>query len=152
MRKAVHVSLTYSVRAQLLRWARGRRTPVQLAERARLILLAADGLSDIDIAAAERCDRRTVARWRRRFVMQGLAGIERDAPRPDSQRRLAADMVHAIVRRTVAEAGPDGRRWSARSMARAAGVSEASVRRIWRAHGIAPHEGAARHGEYPPVT
>jgi transposase len=139
MRLAVTVQLNEAQRAQLLQWARGRRTPIQLAERARLILLAADGWSDKDIAANEHCDRRTVARWRKRFVVHGLAGIERDAPRTESRRRIPQDKVAHILSLTTSEIAPGGKRWSTRSLAQAAGVSEASVRRIWQSRGIAPH-------------
>ncbi len=136
MRIAVSVLLTEEQRVRLQMWARGRRTPVRLAERARIILLAADGIADKDIAVKENCDRRTVARWRKRFVAQGLAGIERDAPRPEAKRKIPTDKILHIVQKTTQESPPDGARWSTRSMARAVGVSEASVRRIWHAEGI----------------
>jgi transposase len=138
MRIAQSVLLTEGQRAQLQTWARGRRTPVRLTERSRIILLAGEGRGDKEIAAQEGCDRRTVARWRKRFIQHGLNGIERDAPRAEKKRRLPADKVKHIVHKTTQEPPPNGKRWSTRSMARAVGVSEATVRRIWRAEGIVP--------------
>jgi transposase len=153
MRIAVSVVLSEEQRERLLQWARGRRTPIQLAERAWLILHAAAGMSDKDIARLEQCDRRTVARWRKRFVDQGLAGIERDAPRGQGNRRIPAEKIQHVLHKTTREDPPDGRRWSTRSMARAVGISEASVRRIWRSEGIAPQrQGAAVRREGAPQS
>jgi len=138
MRLAPRVELTQDQHDCLSAWARGRRTPVRLAERARILLLAGAGLTDKDIAAREGCDRRTVARWRRRFLASGLAGIENDAPRPDASRRIPLEKVGRVVDKTRSEPPPNGKRWSTRAMAQAVGLSEASVRRIWRSVGLQP--------------
>jgi len=108
----------------------------RLAERAKIILLAAEGLENLDIAARLEISRHTVARWRKRFLKLGISGIERDAPRPGRSRTLNAD---EIVRKTTQEKPSNATHWSTRSMARAAGVSEASVRRVWHANGLKPH-------------
>ena len=139
MRIAPEVSITEAQRAQLKAWAAARSVPVRVAERAKMILLAADGKTDQDIAAQLRVGRRTPARWRVRFIEQGLAGIERDAPRPGRTRKISAAKVKAIVQKTTGERPGDATHWSTRTMARAAGVSEATVRRIWHAHGLKPH-------------
>jgi transposase len=104
-----------------------------------MILLAAEGRQNKQIARTLRRSRQAVARWRQRFIERGLAGIGKDAPRPGRKPKLAAVQVQEIVRRTTREAPPHATHWSTRSMARAAGVSEATVRRIWRAHGLKPH-------------
>src|SRR5438034_11095782 len=83
--------------------------------------------------------RQGVARRRERFIERGLAGIEKDAPRPGRKPKLSAARVEEIVRKTTQETPSQATHWSTRSMARAAGVSEATVRRIWRAHGLKPH-------------
>jgi transposase len=139
MRIAPEVSITEAQRAQLKACAAARSVPVRVAERAKMILLAADGKTDQDIAAQLRVGRRTPARWRVRFIEQGLAGIERDAPRPGRRRKISAAKVKAIVQKTTGERPGDATHWSTRTMARAAGVSEATVRRIWHAHGLKPH-------------
>ncbi len=141
MRIAVRLVLTDEERLRLERWARGRRTAVRLAERARIVLLAADGLGDKEIAAREACDRRTAARWRKRFATHGLAGIESDAPRPGAGRRISHEKLAHVVDTMRGGPPPGGKRWSTRALARAVGLSEASIRRIWRAQGIAPHLG-----------
>jgi transposase len=139
MRIAPEVSITEAQRAQLKACAAARSGPVRVAERAKMILLAADGKTDQDIAAQLQVGRRTPARWRVRFIEQGLAGIERDAPRPGRTRKISAAKVKAIVQKTTGERPGDATHWSTRTMARAAGVSEATVRRIWHAHGLKPH-------------
>ncbi len=105
-------------------------------KRANIILLAADGREDIEIAAELGISRHTVARWRKRFAHSGIEGIEQDAPRSGGARMLDFD---EIVRMTTQEKPIGATHWSTRSMARAAGVSEASIRRAWHAHGLKPH-------------
>ena len=107
-----------------------------MVERANILLQAADGKSDLAIAAALRLGRHKVARWRARFLKLGIPGIEKDAARPGRTRTINAE---EIVRKTTQEKPDNATHWSTRTMARAAGLSEASVRRIWHAHGLKPH-------------
>ena len=139
MRIAPAITLTGEQRKQLETWARGRSLPRRLGERAQMILLASEGRQNREIARSVRRGRQVVARWRQRFIERGLAGIEKDAPRPGRKPKLSAARVEDIVRKTTQETPPQATHWSTRSMARAAGVSEATVRRIWRAHGLKPH-------------
>jgi transposase len=138
MKRAPTLNVDSFQRLQLSSWANSRLVQVRLAERARIILLAADGLSDKAVAAREDCDRRTVALWRRRFIESGLSGIEQDAPRAAVKRRIPTEKIETVIYKTQSEAPPNGTRWSSRAMARVVGMSEASIRRIWLAHGIAP--------------
>ena len=80
MRVAIAISLTDQQGRTLKRWSRGRSTPARLVMRARIVLLAAEGKMNKDIAVELATDQLTVARWRRRFAAHGLAGIEKDAP------------------------------------------------------------------------
>src|SRR6266581_3787456 len=139
MRIAPAITLTGEQRKQLESWARGRSLPRRLGERAQMILLASEGRQNKEIARTLRRARQGVARWRQRFIERGLAGIEKDAPRPGRKPKLSAARVEEIVRKTTQETPSQATHWSTRSMARAAGVSEATVRRIWRAHGLKPH-------------
>ena len=139
MRIAAEVSINEAQRAQLLSWANARRSEVRLAQRAQMILLAAEGLRDIDIAQRLGCGRRAVARWRKRFIDMGTRGIEHDAPRPGRTPTISTAKVKRIVDMTTRERPANATHWSTRSMAAAANISEASVRRIWRAHGLKPH-------------
>jgi len=136
LRVAEQIALTDEQVLRLRTYVRGRKVERRLAERANIILLAAEGLENLDIAARLEISRHTVARWRKRFLKLGVSGIERDAPRPGRSRTLNAD---EIVRKTTQEKPSNATHWSTRSMARAAGVSEASVRRVWHANGLKPH-------------
>ena len=139
MRIAAAIELTDEQRQQLEKQARGRSVSVRVAQRSKMILLAATGLSDLKIGAALGVKRQTVARWRSRFIKMGMAGIEKDAPRPGRKPQIPAKRVLEIVRLTTQEKPADGTHWSTRSMAQVSGISEASVRRIWKRHGLKPH-------------
>jgi len=139
MRIAPVITLSESQREELQACARSRTLPRRLVERAQMILLAAEGRQDLEIAQIVRRGRRVVARWRRRFIESGLAGIEKDAARPGRKPKLTPRQVQEIVRKTTQETPPGATHWSTRRMARAVGVSEVTVRRIWRAHGLKPH-------------
>ena len=139
MRVAVAVKLSDEQQEQLEKQARARSVTVRLAQRSKMILMAAEGIPDLKIAAELGVARQTVARWRSRFIVRGLEGIEKDAPRPGRKPQISAKQVQQIVRRTTQEKPADATHWSTRTMAQAAGVSEASVRRIWKRHGLKPH-------------
>jgi transposase len=109
-------------------------------ERARVVLLAADGLENKQIARRMRITAEKAARWRSRFLEGGIAGLEKDAPRPGRTPTITDQRVKRVVDMTLREKPANATHWSTRSMARAAGISEASVRRIWRAHGLKPHQ------------
>ncbi len=80
-----------------------------------------------------------VARWRARFLTHGLAALERDAPRQGRPRTITAAQVREVVRKTTQDPPPNATHWSTRTMAAATGLSEKSIRRIWRQHGLKPH-------------
>jgi transposase len=110
----------------------------QDALRARIILGCSEGLSNEAIARRERVSLPTVGKWRRRFARGRLEALA-DAPRPGAPRKISDAQVEAVVTRTL-ETTPKARtHWSSRTMARAAGISEHSVLRIWHAFGLKPH-------------
>ncbi len=139
MRIAPKVILSTAQRTQLETWANGRRVPVRLAQRAKIVLAAAEGKTNMEIADELRIGRLNAARWRQRFIDLGTAGIERDAPRPGRRRTITERTIKRIVQMTTQSCPPNATHWSTRSMAQAATVSERTVRRIWRAHGLKPH-------------
>lgn len=139
MRRARPVVLGVEERAVLEGRARARRASARSVQRARIVLMAADGLQDLAIASQLRTTPATVARWRGRFLDGGLAALERDAPRPGRPRTITDRQVRAVVRKTTQETPPQATHWSTRTMAAATGLSEKSVRRIWHAHGLKPH-------------
>lgn len=139
MRIAPAVILNEEDRRKLQSVARGRSLPLRLVERAQIILLAAQGKQNLEIAQQLSTTPRTVARWRNRFLQNGMAGLEKDAPRPGRTPKLTAKQVRRIVEKTTQQEPAQATHWSTRSMAAAAGISESTVRRIWRAHGLKPH-------------
>ncbi|WP_168787465.1 IS630 family transposase [Paraburkholderia aromaticivorans] len=139
MRIAAKVELSEAQRKQLETWATGRTIPVRLAERAKMILLAAQGKTDKEIGADLGIWRGTVARWRGRFIADGVTGIEHDETRPGRKPKISARKVKSIVALTTQQRPDNATHWSTRSMAAVAGISEASVRRIWQAYGLKPH-------------
>lgn len=139
MRVAPKIELTDEERAALLTWVKGRRTPLRMAERARIVLLADAGETDTAICAQLGVTPKKAARWRKRFLEKGLAGLEKDAPRPGRTPAINREAVAEIVRLTTQEKPGHATHWSTRSMAAATGVSDSSVLRIWHAHGLKPH-------------
>ena len=139
MRVAPQVELTTDEKATLAAWATGRKTPVRMAERARILLLADSGAFDTEISSQLSITPKKVARWRKRFLDKGLAGLEKDAPRPGRTPAIDRDAIAEIVRLTTQEKPSNATHWSTRGMAAAAGISDSSVLRIWHAHGLKPH-------------
>jgi transposase len=139
MRVARAISLNPEERKTLEMQTRGRLLPARVVERARIVLRAADGLQDKEIGAELGIRPETVARWRNRFLNGGLTALAKDAPRPGRPRTISAATVKKVVDLTTRQKPANATQWSTRTMAAAAGVSEATVRRIWRAHGLKPH-------------
>ena len=139
MRVARPIILVPEQRRLLEQQSRARSLAARLVERARIALRAADGWQDKEIAAELGITPEKAARWRARFLDGGIAGLQKDAPRPGRPRTVPADKVKQIVDKTTQEKPAAATHWSTRTMAAAVGVSEATVRRIWHAHGLKPH-------------
>jgi transposase len=139
MRIARPVKLNAEQRRAAERLARGRSLPARIVERARIVLRAADGLQDKEIAQQLGITPEKAARWRNRFLDGGIAALEKDAPRPGRTRIISDRQVKRVVAMTIRHKPAGATHWSTRTMAAAAGISEASVRRIWHAHGLKPH-------------
>src|SRR6516165_1662942 len=139
MRVAPPVVIDHSQKAILEQWARSRSLPVRQAERAKVVLLASEGNTDSEIADKLRIGNHKVARWRKRFIQLGLAGLEKDASRRGRKPAIAATEKLEIVQKTTQCSPANATHWSTRSMAAEMGVSEATVRRVWHANGLKPH-------------
>src|SRR5499425_105187 len=139
MRIAPAIKLTPDQQSLLESQARSRSLPARLVERSHIVLLAARGKQDKEIAHTLHMTPQKVSRWRKRFLRWGLAGLEKDAPRPGRTPKIHARLIQQVVEMTTRQKPTHATHWSTRTMAKAAGVSEASVRRIWRAHGLKPH-------------
>ena len=137
-RPVVELVLTEEERQVLERYARGRTVSQGLAERARIVLGCAEGSSNQDVAAKLGVCGHTVGKWRSRFARSRLDGLT-DTPRPNVHRKLGDEKVELVIRTTL-ESLPKGcTHWSTRKMADAAGVSQSSVARIWKAFHLKPH-------------
>ena len=139
MRVARPVVLSAEQRELLEARARARSAAARSVERARIVLLAAAGMQDKQIAAKLRIMPEKAARWRNRFLDGGLAALDKDAPRPGRPSTITPAKIQDVVRKTTQEKPRNATHWSTRSMAQAAGLSEKSVRRIWHQHGLKPH-------------
>jgi transposase len=139
MRVATAISLTDEERMMLTKWSRGRSTPARLVLRAKIVLAAASGSENQDIAAQLGCTRRTVGTWRNRFARLRLAGIEQDAPRGGRTPVKRASFEAEIIRKTTQETPPNATQWSTRSLAKALGCSDTMVQRVWRDNRLQPH-------------
>lgn len=112
---------------------------MRLAQRASVVLLAAEGLENRQIGERLNITRQTAGRWRDRYARYGLAGIEKDAPRPGRKRRITENQRAAVVHKTLHEKPEGQTHWSRSTMARATGLSDSTIGRIWREHGLKPH-------------
>jgi transposase len=139
MRKIERISISAADRERLARLVRDRNTAQKLVWRARIVLLAGDGLTATAIAAAVGKSVLTVRRWRRRYMAKGVDGLLKDATRPSRVKPLTPETVKQVVHMTLHEKPPNATHWSLRSMAAATSISYSSVQRIWQAHGLKPH-------------
>jgi len=136
MRVAQPVVLSEEVRRKLEQQSRGRSTQSRVVLRSRIVLLAAEGLQNKQIAAALKVAPRMAALWRSRFLEHGIEGLLQDAPRPG---RTATICRASLIDKTTRSIPSNATQWSTRTMAREMGISKASVSRIWRASGLKPH-------------
>lgn len=132
------LALTGDDRTTLEQWSRRRTTAQALALRARIVLQAATGRSNTEVARALQVSLPTVGKWRSRFVRDGVQGLL-DEPRPGVRRQIGDAQVEAVITRTLESTPRDATHWSTRSMAKAADLSQSAISRIWRAFALQPH-------------
>ena len=135
---AVAIELSGEERAQLEAWTRRRTSAQALAQRSRVVLLAAEGLTNTEIAQRLGVSRNMAMMWRARFAEQRLEGLL-DEPRPGRPRTITDEQVEEVVVRTLETTPKDATHWSTRSMAREVGLTQSAVLRIWKAFGLQPH-------------
>lgn len=139
MHIAERIILTPKEETAINRWTQGKSFPLRLIQRAKIIQLAAQGIFNHDIAGRLGVSRPTIQLWRERFLSFRLHGLEKDAPRPGRLPRISQKRVTAIVNATLYTKPLEATHWSTRSMAKAHGVSNATVQRIWKEHNLKPH-------------
>jgi transposase len=124
-------------RETLRRWSRRPKSPHSIAQRARIVLLSADGLTNVAVAERVGVNQATVTKWRNRFLAGGLDALA-DEPRPGAPRKWGDDDIEAVVVKTLTEKPRDATHWSTRDMAKATGMSQRTVARVWSAFGLKP--------------
>jgi transposase len=129
--------VTDEQREVLERWSRRPKTPHSIAQRARIVLLSADGMANTVVAERVGVNQATVVKWRKRFIAAGPDGLV-DEPRPGAPRRITDADVEAVVVKTLEDKPKDATHWSTRDLAKQVGMSPSSVGRIWRAFGLKP--------------
>jgi len=132
------LNLSREERNRLQSLAHRSRTASALARRARIVLACAEGRDSKTVARQLRCSPTTVGKWRGRFLQQRLDGLY-DEPRPGAPRQISDEQVEQVVVRTLESKPRGATHWSTRSLARASGMSRATISRIWRAFGLQPH-------------
>ena len=136
MRVAPKLVLSEKEICELTKLVRSKQTSVRLSQRAQIVLLAANGLQNQEIAALLGVGRMQVGRWRERYAKAGLSGIDRDLPRGAPPTKVDVARLVELTTQTKPKAATH---WSTRTMATELGVSAASVSRHWRANGLKPH-------------
>ncbi len=124
----------------LLRLSRSKTAPVREVTRARALLLAADGVANTQIAAQTGAAIATVRDWRAQFAADGLSKFGKVAKGRGRKPLIAPETVEEIVRLTLQEKPAGQTHWSLRTMAERTGVSKDTVRRVWVARGLKPHQ------------
>jgi len=132
------IELSEDERSTLERWARRPKSAQALALRCRIVLLAAEGANNTEVSRSLNVTHGMVRKWRSRFLVSRLEGLH-DEPRPGAPRTIGDDDVEAVIVKTLEETPHDATHWSTRSMAKATGMSQSAVSRIWRAFGLKPH-------------
>ena len=126
-------------RAQLEQLVTSGRTPQKTALRARIVLMLVTGTKPAQVARALGISRMRIRLWLQRYIAVGVRGLLRDATRPGRHTPLSPERIALIVEMTLQTKPAQATHWTTRTMAKAAGISEAMVRRIWHQHGLQPH-------------
>jgi putative transposase len=124
--------------SQLESLAASRSLPHALVMRARVILMAAEGIQNIDIASEVGMTRETVGKWRKRYSEYGIQGLH-DELRPGRPRTISDERIAELLNKTLETKPKNGTHWSCRNIAKETGVSKATVQRIWSAFMVQPH-------------
>lgn len=131
------LTVTDEERETLVRWSKRPKSPHSIAQRARIVLLAAEGLANLEVADKVGVHQATVVKWRKRFIERRLDGLI-DEPRPGAPRTVTDADVEAVIVRTLEDKPVDATHWSSRDLAKKSGMSPSTVGRIWRAFGLKP--------------
>jgi len=132
------LTLTTQENNQLCEWARRGKTSQALALRSRIVLAAAEGMPNLEVARRLRVTKQTVSKWRGRFLKRRLDGLL-DEPRPGQPRKIGDAEIERVIALTLNSKPREATHWSTRLMATRSGLNQTAVSRIWRAFGLQPH-------------
>lgn len=138
-RIAETIVLTEKEQKTINEWSKSKILPVRVVQRARIIQMASNNYENIQIASSLGISHPTVQLWRERFLAFRLSGLEKDAPRPGRIPKVSHKKVKAIINATLHTTPQDATHWSTRTMAKARGVGNATVQRIWKQYNLKPH-------------
>ena len=138
-RHAIQVVLSETDSHELKRWVGAHRTPQQVAQRCRIILAAAAGGRDKDIAMSMQINYKTVALWRQRFCSEGPDCLWEVATGRGRKPRFTAEKIEEVVNATLQTKPAGATHWSCRTMAEEQGISKSTINLIWQSHGLKPH-------------
>ena len=119
--------------------ARNRNAAQKHVWRTMIVLLSADEVGTNEIMRRTGKSKTCVWRWQERFMTDGVTGLLRDKTRPSRVKPLGPEVAERVVALTLADPLVEATHWTANMMAKEAGISASSVRRIWKAHGLEPH-------------
>jgi transposase len=131
------IELSDDDREVLSRWSRRPTTPHGIAQRARIVLLAGEGLSNIEVAQRVGTHTATVTKWRNRYRAGGVDALA-DEARPGAPRKYGDDDIEAAIVKTLTDKPAGATHWSTRDLAKATGMSQRTVARVWNAFGLKP--------------
>ena len=140
MRKGIVVDVKAADRRRLASIVANRNSPQKHVWRARIVLLTADGLGTAEIMRQTGKSKSVVWRWQERFMQAGVDGLLRDKTRPSRKPPLDRAVIARVIDLTAGPPRGEATHWTAAAMAKVAGISVSSVQRIWRAHGLKPHQ------------
>lgn len=136
MNQGTPITLTDEQRIELERWVRTQTLDARSVRRARIVLLAAEGAGNHEIARRLEISRGQVIAWRNRFAAGGVKAIESDLPRSGRKPTINA----AEIVRMTTQTKPEGAtHWSTRKLAAKLGISDTTVLKVWQANGLKPH-------------
>lgn len=139
MRTGISLTLCDADRQRLNALVADRNTPQKHVWRARIVLMSADGIGTSSIMAETCTAKTTVWRWQERFMSEGVEGLLRDKTRPPGKAPIAEDKTSTVVAMTLKPPPHEATHWTARAMAKLAGLAVSTVQKIWKTHGLAPH-------------
>lgn len=132
------ITLSTEEQSQLNTIANSRSLPHGIVSRAKIILMAAEGQPNQDIAKKVALSKQMVCKWRQRYIEQGISGLH-DELRPGRPRSISDEEVAEIVHKTLKTKPKNATHWTIRSLEKETKLTRPTIHRIWKAFGLQPH-------------